>query len=47
MPGTVLPPFPEDVPVQPLPVVDFKLVRNGDSGEIAKLWKAATELGFW
>lgn len=47
MPGTVFPPFPEDVPVQPLPIVDFGLVKSGDPGEIDKLWKAATELGFW
>lgn len=47
MPGIVLPPFPEDVVVQPLPILDFELVKNGDSEEIEKLWDAATTLGFW
>ncbi|TFK80130.1 Clavaminate synthase-like protein, partial [Polyporus arcularius HHB13444] len=48
MPGlTTAPAFPEDVPTHPLLVVDYQLVRAGDEDEIAKLWKAATELGFW
>ncbi|CCM03873.1 uncharacterized protein FIBRA_06024 [Fibroporia radiculosa] len=48
MPGlTTLPPFPDNVPTHPLLVVDFALLQAGDEDEIAKLWKAATELGFW
>ncbi|KAF9033917.1 Clavaminate synthase-like protein [Hymenopellis radicata] len=48
MPGlTSFPPFPDDVPTHPLLVVDYQLVRLGDEHEIEKLWKAATELGFW
>ncbi|RPD55166.1 Clavaminate synthase-like protein [Lentinus tigrinus ALCF2SS1-7] len=48
MPGlTIARPFPEDVPTHPLSVVDYQLVRAGDEDEVAKLWKAATELGFW
>ncbi|KAI8990726.1 Clavaminate synthase-like protein [Trametes punicea] len=48
MPGLAsLPPFPEDVPTHPLLIVDYELVRVGDEQEIDKLWKAATELGFW
>jgi hypothetical protein len=41
------PSFPTDVPVHPLLVVDYSLVKSGDEREIDKLWKAATELGFW
>ncbi|KAI0058454.1 Clavaminate synthase-like protein [Artomyces pyxidatus] len=47
MPGTVLPPFPDDVPTVPLLIIDFELVKQGDAQEIDRLWKAATELGFW
>lgn len=48
MPGlTTHPPFPDDIPTYPLLVVDYQLVKAGDEGEIDKLWKAATELGFW
>lgn len=48
MPGlTTYPPFPEDVPTYPLLIVDYQLVKSGDEDEINKLWKAATELGFW
>ncbi|KDQ63014.1 hypothetical protein JAAARDRAFT_146912 [Jaapia argillacea MUCL 33604] len=47
MPGVTLPPFPEDVPVHPLLVVDYQLIKAGDPTEIDTLWKAATELGFW
>ena len=42
-----LPPFPEDIPTAPLQGVDYQLLKAGDQGEIGKLWKAATELGFW
>ncbi|KAI0269391.1 Clavaminate synthase-like protein [Gloeopeniophorella convolvens] len=47
MPGTVLPPFPDDVPTVPLLVIDYQLLRNRDQNETERLWKAATELGFW
>ncbi len=48
MPGLLtLPPFPEDVPTHPLLVVDYQLIEKRDQAEIDKLWKAATELGFW
>ncbi|THH10588.1 hypothetical protein EW145_g1230 [Phellinidium pouzarii] len=47
MPGISLPPFPDDVPTHPLLVVDYELIKNGNVQEIEKLWKAATELGFW
>ncbi|PIL36349.1 hypothetical protein GSI_00037 [Ganoderma sinense ZZ0214-1] len=48
MPGlTSFPTFPEDVPTHPLVVVDYQLLRIGDKDETEKLWKAATELGFW
>lgn len=44
---TTIPPFPDNVPVQDLVVVDFNLVRKGDEAEIDTLWKAATVRGFW
>ncbi|KAI0751908.1 Clavaminate synthase-like protein [Daedaleopsis nitida] len=48
MPGLLtLPPFPDDVPTHPLLVVDYELICKRDEEEICKLWKAATELGFW
>ncbi|KII87176.1 hypothetical protein PLICRDRAFT_30612 [Plicaturopsis crispa FD-325 SS-3] len=47
MPGTTLPPFPADVPTHPLLIIDYDLIQAGDSNEIDRLWKAATELGFW
>ncbi|KAH8114358.1 Clavaminate synthase-like protein [Phellopilus nigrolimitatus] len=47
MPGLSLPPFPDDVPTHPLLIVDFALIKSGDTQEIDKLWKAATKLGFW
>lgn len=47
MPEVMLPPFPDDVPKHPLLVVDYQLVKAGDSAEIDKLWDAATKLGFW
>ncbi len=42
-----LPPFPDDIPTHPLLVVDYDLLLKKDQPEIDKLWKAATELGFW
>jgi len=49
MPGliTTPPPFPNDVPVAPLRVVDYELLRCGDQEEMDKLFLAAAELGFW
>ncbi|KAH9041817.1 Clavaminate synthase-like protein [Lactarius hengduanensis] len=41
------PPFPDDVPTVPLLVIDYALLQAGDEHEIDRLWKAATELGFW
>lgn len=40
-------PFPEDVPTHPLLIVDFQLIKEEDEAELDKLWKAATQLGFW
>jgi len=47
MPSVTLPPFPDNVPTHPLLIVDYALIEAGDESEIDKLWKAATELGFW
>lgn len=48
MPGlTTTVAFPEDVPTHPLLVVDYALILSGHKQELDKLWKAATELGFW
>ncbi|KAF4586406.1 hypothetical protein EYR38_010682 [Pleurotus pulmonarius] len=47
MPGATFPPFPDDVPTQPLVIVDYALVKAGDQAEIDVLWNAATEKGFW
>jgi len=47
MAGFTLPPFPDNVPTHPLLVIDYELIKNGDPEEISRLWKAATELGFW
>lgn len=50
MPGLTTPasvPFPDNVPTHPLLVVDYEHVVAGDELELDKLWKAATELGFW
>ncbi|KAH9918577.1 Clavaminate synthase-like protein [Epithele typhae] len=42
-----LPPFPDDVPIHPLLIIDYELLLKRDDAEIDKLWKASTELGFW
>ncbi|THU77800.1 Clavaminate synthase-like protein [Dendrothele bispora CBS 962.96] len=47
MPATTLPPFPDNVPTHPLLVVDYALLKEGDSEELDRLWTAATTLGFW
>lgn len=48
MPGlTTAPRFPQNIPTHPLLIVNYALVKSGDRGEVEKLWKAATELGFW
>lgn len=44
---TTFPSFPDDVPVHPLIVVDYELLKANDEVECERLWKAATELGFW
>ncbi|KAF8154117.1 hypothetical protein B0H34DRAFT_784130 [Crassisporium funariophilum] len=47
MPPSTHPPFPDNVPVQDLLVVDYKLLKAGDKHEVEVLWKAATTWGFW
>ncbi|KAF9468233.1 Clavaminate synthase-like protein [Collybia nuda] len=47
MPATTIPPFPDNVPIQELVIIDYSLIRQGDENEIASLWKAATVRGFW
>lgn len=48
MPGlTTSIPFPNDLPIHPLLVVDYNLVKANDERELNKLWQAATQLGFW
>ncbi|EMD39591.1 hypothetical protein CERSUDRAFT_111901 [Gelatoporia subvermispora B] len=48
MPGLIIhPPFPEDLPTAPLLIIDYELLKIGDEAEKERLWKAATELGFW
>ncbi|KAF8555044.1 Clavaminate synthase-like protein [Imleria badia] len=47
MPGTALPPFPADVRTHPLLVIDYDLLKAGDSTELDRLWEAATSIGFW
>ncbi|KAG2141049.1 hypothetical protein DEU56DRAFT_870878 [Suillus clintonianus] len=47
MPGTTLPPFPDNVRTHPLLIIDHELIKAGDKEEIDRLWEAATTLGFW
>ncbi|KZV62553.1 Clavaminate synthase-like protein [Peniophora sp. CONT] len=47
MPVPSIPPFPDDVPVVPLLVIDYKRIVERDEAEIDRLWEAATKLGFW
>ncbi|OAX31655.1 Clavaminate synthase-like protein, partial [Rhizopogon vinicolor AM-OR11-026] len=47
MPGTTLPPFPDDVRTHPLLIIDYQLIKAGDKDEENRLWKAATTIGFW
>ncbi|KAJ8594553.1 Clavaminate synthase-like protein [Rhizopogon salebrosus TDB-379] len=47
MPGTTFPPFPEDVRTHPLLIIDYDLIKAGDTEEVDLLWKAATTIGFW
>ncbi|VDC01153.1 unnamed protein product [Peniophora sp. CBMAI 1063] len=47
MPVPTIPPFPDDVPVVPLLVIDYKRIVERDEAEIERLWEAATKLGFW
>ena len=44
---TTLPMFPDNIPTHPLLVIDYELLKMNDRDEVDKLWKAATELGFW
>ncbi|KAG1800459.1 uncharacterized protein HD556DRAFT_1343976 [Suillus plorans] len=47
MPGSTLPPFPNDVRTHPLLIIDYELIRAGDVKEVNRLWEAATTIGFW
>jgi len=48
MPGTLTAAlFPDNVPTAPLLAIDYQLVKDGDEVELGRLWKAATQLGFW
>ncbi|KAG2739373.1 Clavaminate synthase-like protein [Suillus brevipes Sb2] len=47
MPGSTLPPFPNDVRTHPLLIIDYELIKVGDVEEINRLWEAATTIGFW
>lgn len=47
MPAATFPPFPDNVPTHPLLVIDYELIKRGDEAEIAKLWTAGRQLGFW
>ncbi|KAL0570345.1 hypothetical protein V5O48_011615, partial [Marasmius crinis-equi] len=47
MPVPTLPPFPDNVPTHPLLVIDYELLKAGNTNEINRLWDAATGLGFW
>lgn len=41
------PPFPDNVPIHPLLVIDYTLLKAQDQQEIDRLWEAATKIGFW
>ncbi|KAH8999507.1 hypothetical protein EDB92DRAFT_2111485 [Lactarius akahatsu] len=41
------PPLSDDVPTVPPLVIDHALLQAGDEREFDRLWKGATELGFW
>ncbi|KAJ7226200.1 hypothetical protein C8J57DRAFT_1389997 [Mycena rebaudengoi] len=45
--STEHPPFPEDGPIHPLLVIDYELIKAGNTHEIERLWTAGTTLGFW
>jgi hypothetical protein len=45
--STEYPRFPEDVPIHPLLVIDYELIKAGNTHEIERLWTAGTTLGFW
>ncbi|OJA15644.1 hypothetical protein AZE42_10155 [Rhizopogon vesiculosus] len=47
MPGTTLPPFPDDVRTHRLLTIDYELIKAGDKDEENRLWKAATTIGYW
>ncbi|KAF7339074.1 Clavaminate synthase-like protein [Mycena venus] len=37
----------KDVPIHPLLVIDYELIKAGNKHEIERLWTAGTTLGFW
>ncbi|KAJ7508980.1 hypothetical protein B0H11DRAFT_1963356 [Mycena galericulata] len=47
MDATTIPPFPQDIDTHPLLVIDYERIKAGETGEIDRLWSAATQLGFW
>ncbi|KAI0036433.1 Clavaminate synthase-like protein [Vararia minispora EC-137] len=47
MPDVGPAPFPDDVPIVPLVVIDYGLIKRREISEIDKLWEAATHSGFW
>ncbi|THH00771.1 hypothetical protein EW026_g1839 [Hermanssonia centrifuga] len=48
MPGlTKLPPFPEDVPTHPLLIIDYQLIKQGDSEEIDETLGGRNQAWFW
>lgn len=40
-------PFPESTPTHPLLVIDYAKLTANDAAESARLFHAATTLGFW
>jgi len=47
MVAPVIPTMPADIPLAALTTIDFQKLRSNDAGEKTKLWKAATEAGFF
>lgn len=42
-----LPEFPSGLPVHSLHVIDYALLKDGNTVELQSLWEAATQTGFW
>ncbi len=40
-----LPPFPDNVPTHPLLVIDYELIKKGDSNEISRLLEGSYRAG--